>query len=323
MGAPYSLDLRERVVAAVAGGMSRAEAARRFEVSHSSAIRWTQRATATGSPAALPMGGKKPFALADEAEWIRARLAEKPDITGRELLAELIQRGVTVSYYGVWHFLDHIGLSFKKSLRASEQDRADVARRRRQWKQRQGKISATRLVFVDETWAKTNMTRLHGRCPRGQRLIAKVPHGPRKTLTFVAGLRCDGFTAPCVFDGPIDGETPVPHCHQHGQPHHSPAQDERPAPPALLLRSRCHTSKRSNDRPRPPRRRPNPRSALMRGTAAVKESAPRAASRACRRTRNASRSAWPVDDRAASAPKRVQITKLIPSKMSVVEIDAT
>ena len=135
MGAPYSLDLRERVVAAVAGGMSRAEAARRFEVSHSSAIRWTQRATATGSPGALPMGGKKPFALADEAEWIRARLAEKPDITGRELLAELIRRGVTVSYYGVWHFLDHIGLSFKKSLRASEQDRTDVARRRRQWKQ--------------------------------------------------------------------------------------------------------------------------------------------------------------------------------------------
>ena len=207
MGAPYSLDLRERVVAAVAGGMSRAEAARRFEVSHSSAIRWTQRATATGSPGALPMGGKKPFALADEAEWIRARLAEKPDITGRELLAELIRRGVTVSYYGVWHFLDHIGLSFKKSLRASEQDRADVARRRRQWKQRQGKISATRLVFVDETWAKANMTRLHGRCPRGQRLIAKVPHGPRKTLTFVAGLRCDGFTAPCVFEGPIDGES--------------------------------------------------------------------------------------------------------------------
>jgi transposase len=114
MGAPYSLDLRERVVAAVAGGMSRAEAARRFAVSPSSAIRWTKRATETGSAAALPMGSKKPFALADEAEWIRVRLAEKPDITGRELLAELIKRGVTVSYYGVWHFLDRMGLSFKK-----------------------------------------------------------------------------------------------------------------------------------------------------------------------------------------------------------------
>ena len=114
MGAPYSLDLRERVVAAVAGGMSRASAARRFGVSHSSAIRWTKRTEKTGSPAALPMGGKKPFALADEAAWVRARLSEKPDITGRELLAELNQRGVEVSYYAVWHFLDHAGLSFKK-----------------------------------------------------------------------------------------------------------------------------------------------------------------------------------------------------------------
>jgi len=51
------------------------------------------------------------------------------------------------------------------------------------------------------------MTRLHGRCPRGQRLLAKVPQGRRETLTFVAGLRCDGITAPCVFDGPIDGES--------------------------------------------------------------------------------------------------------------------
>jgi hypothetical protein len=54
-----------------------------------------------------------------------------------------------------------------------------------------------------ETWVKTNMTRLHGRCPKGRRLVAKVLHGHRKTLTFVAGLRCDGIIAPCVFDGPI------------------------------------------------------------------------------------------------------------------------
>ena len=114
MGAPYSLDLRERVVAAVDGGMSRAEAAALYQVSHSSAIRWAKRKAETGSPAALPMGGKKPFALADEETWIRTRVAEKPDITGRELLAELSERGVNVSYYGVWHFLDHADLSFKK-----------------------------------------------------------------------------------------------------------------------------------------------------------------------------------------------------------------
>jgi transposase len=114
MAAPYSLDLRERVVAAVAAGMSRKRAAAHYQVSHSSAIRWTRREAETGSPAALPMGGKKPFTLADEEAWIRARVAEKPDLTGRELLAELNQRGIEVSYYGVWHFLDHVDLSFKK-----------------------------------------------------------------------------------------------------------------------------------------------------------------------------------------------------------------
>jgi len=60
-------------------------------------------------------------------------------------------------------------------------------------------------VFVDETWAKTNMTRTHGRAPRGQRLIARVPHGRWTTTTFLAGLRCDGIVAPCVIDGPING----------------------------------------------------------------------------------------------------------------------
>jgi transposase len=114
MAAPYSLDLRKRVVAAVAVGMSRKQAATHFQVSHSSANRWTRREAETGSPAALPMGGKKPFTLAAEEAWIRARVEEKPDITGRELQVELNQRGIEISYYGVWHFLDHVGLSFKK-----------------------------------------------------------------------------------------------------------------------------------------------------------------------------------------------------------------
>jgi transposase len=60
-------------------------------------------------------------------------------------------------------------------------------------------------VFIDETWAKTNMTRRHGRCARGSRLIAKVPHGRWRTLTFLAALRCDRIAAPCVIDGPING----------------------------------------------------------------------------------------------------------------------
>ena len=60
-------------------------------------------------------------------------------------------------------------------------------------------------MFIDETWAKTNMTRRHGRSPRGTRLIAKLPHGRWRTLTFLAALRCDRIAAPCVIDGPING----------------------------------------------------------------------------------------------------------------------
>jgi transposase len=62
-------------------------------------------------------------------------------------------------------------------------------------------------VFIDETWAKTNMTRSHGRAPRGQRLVAKAPHGRWRTLTFLAALRRDRIDAPCVIDGPINGES--------------------------------------------------------------------------------------------------------------------
>ncbi len=80
-----------------------------------------------------------------------------------------------------------------------------MARRRLQWKKYQSRLDPRRLVFIDETWAKTNMTRRHGRALRGRRLVAKVPHGRWRTLTFLAALRCDRITAPCVIDGPING----------------------------------------------------------------------------------------------------------------------
>ena len=89
----------------------------------------------------------------------------------------------------------------------SEQDRPDVARRRVRWKRLQGHLNPKQLVFIDETWAKTNMTRLHGRIKRGQRLQARVPCGRWKTMTFLAGLRSDRIDAPCVLDGPINADS--------------------------------------------------------------------------------------------------------------------
>ena len=80
-----------------------------------------------------------------------------------------------------------------------------MAAARREWRQGQAALDPKHLVFIDETWAKTNMARSHGRCLRGQRLIGRVPHGHWKTTTFVAGLRHDGITAPFVVDRPMNG----------------------------------------------------------------------------------------------------------------------
>jgi transposase len=96
---------------------------------------------------------------------------------------------------------DHIQ---KKSAHAAEQDRADVLRRRRAWFDSQLDLDPRRLVFIDETWASTNMARLRGRAPKGERLRAGVPFGHWKTTTFVAGLRTSGMIAPFVLDGPIN-----------------------------------------------------------------------------------------------------------------------
>jgi transposase len=82
-----------------------------------------------------------------------------------------------------------------------------VARRRARWRRHQHRLDPARLVFIDETWAKTNMVRTHGRCAVGQRLVDKTAHGHWKTLTFVAALRADRITAPAVFDGPINGRS--------------------------------------------------------------------------------------------------------------------
>jgi len=92
-----------------------------------------------------------------------------------------------------------------KTLRASEQDRPDVAARRQVWRAAQPYIDPERLVFIDETGASTKMTRLYARAPRGKRVIGAAPFGHWKTTTFVAALRRNGLTAPMVLDGPMTG----------------------------------------------------------------------------------------------------------------------
>jgi transposase len=94
----------------------------------------------------------------------------------------------------------------KKTLIANEQDRPDVVERRAAWRDSQELIDPNKVVFIDETWAKTNMTRTYGRSILGTRLIEKTPCGRWQTTTFLGALRAEGFIAPLTIDGGINGQ---------------------------------------------------------------------------------------------------------------------
>jgi transposase len=114
MARPYSLDLRERVIARIEGGETRTAAAAHFAISAPTAIRWAQRKRDTGEIAPKAMGGTRPLSLAPQREWLLARIGEKPDLTLRAILAELIERGIPASYGAVQRFFKAERISFKK-----------------------------------------------------------------------------------------------------------------------------------------------------------------------------------------------------------------
>src|ERR1700692_4874844 len=126
MARPYSLDLRERVIAAIAAGESCRKVAGTYKGSVASVVKWWQRFRATGSARAKRMGGNRPRSLAGERDWLLARLAAAPDLSLRALVVELGERGVVTSYGSVWRTVHHAGISFKKN---SVRHRAGWSRR--------------------------------------------------------------------------------------------------------------------------------------------------------------------------------------------------
>jgi transposase len=114
MARPYSEDLRERVVAAVEGGLSRRQAAALFGVGISTVVHWVRRFRETGSVAAKPMGGDRRSRLRQERGWILQRIEAEPDLTVEELRSELKQRGISVGYGTVWRFFEREDITFKK-----------------------------------------------------------------------------------------------------------------------------------------------------------------------------------------------------------------
>ena len=174
---PYSQDLRDRVLRALDRGDRPTEIARRFEVSRIWVYQVRGRVQATGERGSLRIGGYRRSKLAQSEQPLRAWIAEAPDLTLAELQRRLAEQGIAVKIGALWHQLNKWNLTFKKTLHASEQEREGVQQARKIWLEAQPNMDIEKLVFLDETWATTSMTRSYGRAPRGQRCIASAPGG--------------------------------------------------------------------------------------------------------------------------------------------------
>lgn len=200
---PYSMDLRERVAAAVDDGEdSQREVARLFRVSTSFVSRLLKRRREGGTLAPAPHGGGPRRALGP-AE--RCRLAELVREHNDDTLDELRRRGgLNCSLTTVWRALRRRGLTRKrKSQHADERDRPDVQRKRRSFRRRVKRVEPRRLRFVDESGVSTAMTRVYAWAPRGARAVGSAP-GKWESFTAVAALGLDGVHAPLVFPGASD-----------------------------------------------------------------------------------------------------------------------
>ncbi|MGN8549532.1 IS630 family transposase [Bradyrhizobium sp. 13971] len=208
MARALSVDLRQRVVAAIDGGMSCRQAAKRFGVSAASAIRWRGRLKEVGDIVPKRQGGdRKSQRIEAHSQLILEAVTAKPDITLAELRELLKRRGISTGIASLWRFFQRRKITLKKRpAHAAEQRRGDINAAREEWFEGQIDLDPERLVFIDETSANTKMARLYGRSPRGERCRAAIPHGHWKTTTFTAGLRSDGLIAPLVLDGPMDGD---------------------------------------------------------------------------------------------------------------------
>jgi transposase len=207
-GNPYSQDLRERVFAAADDGEPVGRIATMLRVSVSYVSTVLSRRRLTGQTQARPQRCHVVPKLSGLLPAIEAQVSRRPDATIAELCAWLLETHKVSASTGLMNkTLAALELTFKKkSLHAAEQEREDVAKARVEWREQQPKLSPPKLVFIDESSVKTNMTRRCGRAKRGHRLVAAVPHGHWKTTTFVGALRCDGLTAPLTIDGAINGE---------------------------------------------------------------------------------------------------------------------
>src|SRR5512146_2138109 len=203
---PYSMDLRERVIAAIdRRDGSQRQIARRFGISLATLSRWLRARRQTGTLAPKPRGGGRPRALDDACqEHLRDLVKQQPDATLEELRQRL---GIVCSVTAIWRTLRRPRIGRKKKvLHAQERDTPQGRRKRRSFRRRMAAVDPEHQVFGDETGAHTAMTRTFGRAPIGQRVEGAVP-GHWESVTLVTGLRLSGVVSPMAFAGAMD--TPI------------------------------------------------------------------------------------------------------------------
>ena len=209
MARPCSSDLRERVVRAMRAGESCRSVAARFSVAASSAVKWAQRAARTGSVLPGEVTRRAPQAGARAASRLASGPGPRPPQDSAEgTQALLAEHSVAVSHDTIWGFLRACGSGFKKRRSWPMSARPDVSQRRERWNAA-GPDDPRRLVFIDETWIKTDMAPLRGWAPRG----TGRPAGRRSGLEhlhLVAALRHDRIDTPWVFDGPVTATSSGP-----------------------------------------------------------------------------------------------------------------
>src|SRR5512147_3005361 len=203
---PYSIDLRQRIAAAIDHGEgSFRQIARRFRVSLSFIARLLRRRRQTGTLAPKPHGGGHPPALDHQGEErLRELVRQHPDATLDELRQQL---EVPCSRSALARALEKLKLTRqKKTLPAPERDTPEHPAKRQAFRTTIATFDPHRWVFVDETGTNTVMTRAYGRAPRGERVVATVP-GQWTTVTLISALRLSGVVAPLASEGATDTPT--------------------------------------------------------------------------------------------------------------------
>ena len=202
----YLQDLRDRVLDAFEREERPSRIAQRFVVSRSWVYQVRDQLLKDGKRTVLQVGGYRRSRIEHLQLTLSSWIQEQSDLTLEEICARLSELGIIMLFLNnltlstfrhpilqarkgknnyekhykiqvtaVWHQLDKWGLSFKKTLRASEREREDVRQARDNWRREQPDLDTNKLVFPDETWATDNMTRIRGRSPRGQRCVSSPP----------------------------------------------------------------------------------------------------------------------------------------------------